>query len=53
VPEVADDRLYMLQMGEVTTDTLPYISSVTIGTKAGDYVIVGPSHFVLYTVIQA
>jgi hypothetical protein len=53
VPEVADDRLYMLQMGEVTTDTLPYISSVTTGTKAGDDVIVGPSHFVLYTVIQA
>ncbi|MDJ0992309.1 MAG: DUF1214 domain-containing protein [Dinoroseobacter sp.] len=42
VPEVEDDRLYMLQMGEVNTNTLPYISSISTGTAAGDYAIVGP-----------
>jgi len=42
VPEIAEDRLYMLQMGEVNTNTLPYISSISTGTLAGDYAIVGP-----------
>lgn len=41
VPEVAKDRLYMLQLGEVNTNTLPYISSITTGTAAGNYVVTG------------
>jgi hypothetical protein len=44
VPQVPKDRLYMLQMGEVNTETLPYISSIATGTDAGDYVIVGPDY---------
>lgn len=42
VPQIEDDRLYMLQMGEVNTNTLPYISAITTGTAAGNYAVVGP-----------
>ena len=42
VPEVEKDRVYMLQLGDTSTETLPYISSTATGTGAGNYAIVGP-----------
>jgi len=42
VPEVPEGQVYMLQMGDTSTESLPYISTLTTGNKAGDYVLVGP-----------
>ncbi len=42
VPDVPDDQVYMLQLGDTSTETLPYISTVTTNNKAGNYVLVGP-----------
>lgn len=42
VPDVPDGQVYMLQMGDTSTEGLPYISTLTTGNKAGDYVLVGP-----------
>jgi hypothetical protein len=42
VPDVPQGQVYMLQMGDTSTETLPYISTLTTGNKAGDYVLVGP-----------
>ena len=42
VPDVPEDQVYMLQMGDTSTETLPYISTRTTDNKAGDYVMVGP-----------
>jgi hypothetical protein len=44
VPEVADGQAYMLQMGDTSTETLPYISTVTTNNEAGNYVLVGPDY---------
>nr|WP_255526840.1 DUF1214 domain-containing protein [Photobacterium sp. BZF1] len=44
VPDVPDDQVYMLQMGDTTTETLPYISTVTTNNKAGNYALVGPDY---------
>ncbi len=42
VPDVPQGQSYMLQMGDTSTETLPYISTLTTDNKAGDYVLVGP-----------
>jgi hypothetical protein len=42
VPEVPQGQVYMLQMGDTSTESLPYISTLTTGNQAGDYVLVGP-----------
>lgn len=42
VPDVPKDQAYMLQLGDTSTETLPYISTITTNNKAGDYVLVGP-----------
>jgi hypothetical protein len=42
VPDVPDGQAYMLQMGDTSTESLPYISTITTDNKAGDYVLVGP-----------
>jgi len=42
VPDVPDEGVYMLQMGDTSTESLPYISTATTNNKAGDYVLVGP-----------
>ena len=42
VPDVPKGEVYMLQMGDTSTETLPYISTHTTNNKAGDYVMVGP-----------
>jgi len=42
VPDVPQGQVYMLQMGDTSTESLPYISTLTTGNKAGDYVLVGP-----------
>ena len=42
VPDVPDGQVYMLQMGDTSTESLPYISTATTNNKAGDYVLVGP-----------
>jgi hypothetical protein len=42
VPDVPEGQVYMLQMGDTSTECLPYISTLTTGNKAGDYVLVGP-----------
>ena len=42
IPDVPDGQVYMLQMGDTSTESLPYISTLTTGNKAGDYVLVGP-----------
>lgn len=42
VPDVPEGEVYMLQMGDTSTETLPYISTRTTDNKAGDYVMVGP-----------
>ncbi|MDV7145805.1 DUF1214 domain-containing protein [Tropicimonas sp. TH_r6] len=44
VPDVPDGESYMLQMGDTSTETLPYISTLTTDNKAGDYVLVGPEY---------
>ncbi|RJG42674.1 DUF1254 domain-containing protein [Motilimonas pumila] len=44
VPQVPDGQAYMLQMGDTSTETLPYISSVTTNNEAGNYVLVGPDY---------
>ena len=44
VPDVPDDQVYMLQMGDTSTETIPYISTVTTNNKAGNYVLVGPDY---------
>lgn len=44
VPNVPDEQAYMLQMGDTSTETLPYISTLTTANKAGDYVLVGPDY---------
>lgn len=42
VPDVPKGEVYMLQMGDTSTESLPYISTHTTNNKAGDYVLVGP-----------
>jgi hypothetical protein len=42
VPKIPDLRAYMLQLGDTSTEALPYISTVATGNEAGNYVIVGP-----------
>lgn len=42
VPDVPAGQAYMLQMGDTSTESLPYISTNTTDNKAGDYVLVGP-----------
>jgi hypothetical protein len=42
VPDVREGQAYMLQMGDTSTECLPYISTVTTENKAGNYVLVGP-----------
>ena len=42
VPDVPEGEVYMLQMGDTSTETLPYISTRTTNNKAGDYVMIGP-----------
>ncbi len=44
VPDVPDGQAYMLQMGDTSTESLPYISTKTTENKAGDYVLVGPDY---------
>ena len=44
VPDVPEDQSYLLQIGDTSTETLPYISTITTGNKAGDYVLVGPDY---------
>ena len=42
VPEAPDDQFYMLQIGDTSTERLPYISTMTTDNQAGEYVLVGP-----------
>jgi hypothetical protein len=42
VPDVPEGQAYMLQMGDTSTEALPYISTITTDNKAGDYVLLGP-----------
>ena len=42
VPDVPEGESYMLQMGDTSTETLPYISTITTNNEAGDFVLVGP-----------
>ncbi len=42
VPDVPKGEVYMLQMGDTSSETLPYISTRTTNNKAGNYVVVGP-----------
>lgn len=42
VPDVPAGESYLLQMGDTSTETLPYISTLTTNNKAGDFVLVGP-----------
>jgi hypothetical protein len=42
VPDVPQGQVYMLQMGDTSTEALPYISTITTDNKAGNYVLVGP-----------
>jgi hypothetical protein len=42
VPDVPEGQAYMLQMGDTSTECLPYISTITTENKAGDYALVGP-----------
>lgn len=42
VPDVPAGQVYMLQMGDTSTESLPYISTATTNNKAGDFVLVGP-----------
>jgi len=42
VPDVPAGQSYMLQMGDTSTETLPYISTLTTNNQSGDYVLVGP-----------
>jgi hypothetical protein len=44
VPDVADGFSYMLQLGDTSTETLPYISTLTTGNKAGRFLLVGPDY---------
>jgi hypothetical protein len=42
VPDVPSGQSYLLQMGDTSTETLPYISTLTTKNQRGDYVLVGP-----------
>jgi hypothetical protein len=42
VPDVPERQVYMLQLGDTSTESLPYISTQTTGNKASGYVLVGP-----------
>jgi hypothetical protein len=42
VPDVAEPNSYMLQLGDTSTETLPYISTITTGNRAGVFAMVGP-----------
>ena len=42
VPDVTEGQAYMLQMGDTSTESLPYISTITTNNRAGDYALVGP-----------
>lgn len=44
VPAVPDDRYYSLQLIDLYVNNFSYIGQRTTGSKAGDYVIVGPDH---------
>ena len=44
VPDVPEGQSYLLQMGDTSTENLPYISTVTTHNKAGNYVLVGPEY---------
>jgi hypothetical protein len=42
VPDVPEKQVYMLQLGDTSTESLPYISTLTTGNKASETVLVGP-----------
>jgi hypothetical protein len=42
VPDVPEGQVYMLQLGDTSTESLPYISTLTTGNKASETVLVGP-----------
>ncbi len=42
VPDVPAGQVYMLQMGDTSPESLPYISTATTKNKVGDYGLVGP-----------
>jgi hypothetical protein len=42
VPDVAAPNSYLLQLGDTSTETLPYISTITTGNRAGRFALAGP-----------
>lgn len=44
VPDVVDPFTYMLQLGDTSTETLPYISTLTTGNQARNVALVGPDY---------
>jgi hypothetical protein len=42
VPDVPEEQVYMLQLGDTSTESLPYISTLTTGNQASETVLVGP-----------
>jgi hypothetical protein len=42
VPDVDEPYSYMLQLGDTSTETLPYISTITTGNRAGRFAVTGP-----------
>jgi hypothetical protein len=42
VPDVPEGQVYMLQLGDTSTESLPYISTLTTGNKVSETVLVGP-----------
>jgi hypothetical protein len=44
VPDVSDGYSYMLQLGDTSTETLPYISTITTGNRAGRFALIGPDY---------
>ncbi|ABG33218.1 DUF1254 domain-containing protein [Roseobacter denitrificans] len=43
VPEVEDDRYYAIQLWDPNGDTFDYVGTLTTGTDAGAYALVGPN----------
>ena len=42
VPDVDEPYSYMLQLGDTSTETLPYISTITTDNRAGRFAVTGP-----------
>ncbi len=42
VPAVGDEHAYMIQILDTSTETLPYVSTLTTGNKASTVALVGP-----------